>query len=46
MEPEHAISKLSTTRRKCPNCFFVKQNSTDTLILARAPNVHDPSLGD
>lgn len=50
MEPEHAklqiVSKLSTTRRKCPNYLFVEQNRTDISILARATNVHDSSLGD
>lgn len=46
MEPERAISKLSTTRRKCPNYFSVEQNSTNSSILAGATNVHDSSLGD
>lgn len=50
MEPEHAklqiVSKLSTTRRKCPNYLFVEQNRTDISILARATNVHGSSLGD
>lgn len=50
MKPEHAklqiVSKLSTTRRKCPNYLFVEQNRTNISILARATNVHGSSLGD
>lgn len=45
-ELEHAISKPSKAGRKLQSYFFVEQNSTNALILARASDAHDSFLGD